>query len=244
MRMREGDSLMNGNGKHLLAQLEAARGLLRELRQRCQLPDWARSQIDKLTATPAPEVRQADQRWSSFDEWLAWELDQGDGTMAAASDAETRLARRLWFCLERAALAEQGERQEAFGYVLFGPGNVVDWTDDEEVAKGWADAEGYSYKACYATPQPGQDVRGLVSFALELIDGAGEGGSFDGGDIQDAGVRHGLLVVEQRDESCGEHCDCAEYGFPAECYRLTPALATHRQACPTPPHPLFYLPTT
>lgn len=60
-----------------------------------------------LTATPAPEVRQAEQRWSSFDEWLAWELDQGDGTMAAASDAETRLARRLWFCVQRAALAEQ-----------------------------------------------------------------------------------------------------------------------------------------
>lgn len=58
--------------------------------------------------------------------------------------------------------AEQGERQEAFGYVLFGPGHVVDWTDDEEVARGWADAEGYSYKACYTTPQAGPDVRGLV----------------------------------------------------------------------------------
>lgn len=39
----------------LQQELEAARGLLREVRQRCQLPDWARSQIDKLTATPATE---------------------------------------------------------------------------------------------------------------------------------------------------------------------------------------------
>lgn len=40
----------------LSTDLEAARGLLREVRQRCQLPDWARSQVDKLTATPAPEA--------------------------------------------------------------------------------------------------------------------------------------------------------------------------------------------
>lgn len=80
------------------------------------------------------------------------------------------------------------------------------------------------------TPQPGQDVRGLAAFALELINGAWEGASFDGGDIQKAGVCHGLLAVEQRDESCGEHCACAEYEFPAECYRLTPGLAAHRQA--------------
>lgn len=85
-------------------------------------------------------------------------------------------------------------------------------------------------KACSDTPQQGPDVRGLAAFALELIDGAWKGGSFDGGDIQEAGVRHGLLAVEQREESCGEHCDCAEYGFPSECYRLTPSLAAHRQA--------------
>ena len=74
------------------------------------------------------------------------------------------------------------------------------------------------------------EVRALAAFALDLIDGAWSGGSFDGGDIQDAGVRHGLLVVEQREESCGEHCACVEYGFPAECYRLTPNLANHRKA--------------
>lgn len=41
---------------HYRTELEVARGLLREVRQRCQLPDWARSQVDKLTAAPAPEA--------------------------------------------------------------------------------------------------------------------------------------------------------------------------------------------
>jgi len=82
----------------------------------------------------------------------------------------------------------------------------------------------------YTTPQPGPDVRALAAFFIEIFDGALDGGSFDGGDIQDAGVRHGLLIVEQREESCGEHCACAEYGFPVDCYRLAPALSAHRQA--------------
>lgn len=73
-------------------------------------------------------------------------------------------------------------------------------------------------------------LRALAAFALELIDGAWEGASFDGGDVQEAGVRHGLLAVERREESCGEHCSCAEHGFPIECYRLTPAIAANRQA--------------
>lgn len=54
----------------------------------------------KEPATPAPEVRHAEQSWESFDDWLAWELDQGDRTTAATTDAEMRLARRLWFCLK------------------------------------------------------------------------------------------------------------------------------------------------
>ena len=43
----------------LTAELEAARGLLREVRHRCQLPDWARSQIDNLTAAHRQAQRQA-----------------------------------------------------------------------------------------------------------------------------------------------------------------------------------------
>lgn len=123
-------------------------------------------------------------------------------------------------------LAEQGERQEAVAHVGMVPGTdfkSLDFfkTDLQELPVG---------TMFYTNPQPGPDVRGLAAFALEFIDGAWKGGSFDGADVQEAGVRHGLLLVEQREESCGEHCDCAEYGFPAECYRLTPALAAHRHA--------------
>jgi hypothetical protein len=61
----------------------------------------------------------------------------------------------------------------------------------------------------------------LKAFAAELISASFEGGSFDGGDIQDIGVKHGLLRIERRTEECGEVCACREYGFPAECYRKT-----------------------
>lgn len=64
----------------------------------------------------------------------------------------------------------------------------------------------------------------LKAFANEMIGAAFEGGSFDGGDIQDIAVKHGLLRIEQRAEECGEVCACREYGFPAECYRKTDLL--------------------
>jgi hypothetical protein len=64
----------------------------------------------------------------------------------------------------------------------------------------------------------------LQAFANEIVSGAFEGGSFDGGDIQDMGVKHGLLRIEQRDDECGEACACREYGFPSECYRKTELL--------------------
>ena len=61
----------------------------------------------------------------------------------------------------------------------------------------------------------------MKAFASEMIGAAFEGGSFDGGDIQDIAVKHGLLQIEQRTEECGEVCACREYGFPASCYRKT-----------------------
>jgi len=64
----------------------------------------------------------------------------------------------------------------------------------------------------------------LQAFANEIVSGAFEGGSFDGGDIQDIGVKHGLLRIEQRDDECGDACACREYGFPSECYRKTELL--------------------
>jgi hypothetical protein len=154
--------------QELRAELEAARGLLRDANwsmcssplcqsgviERCCCRKCVHGRIDAyLTANPAPEVRQAEQRWSSFSEWLAWELDQGDGTMAAASDAETRLARRLWFCLERTALAEQGERQEPFVWMR---------PDGDEFFELTSEGDYLSFPL-YTTPQPGPDVRALAA---------------------------------------------------------------------------------
>jgi len=65
----------------------------------------------------------------------------------------------------------------------------------------------------------------LRSFANEIIAAAYEGGSFEGGDIQDMAVKHGLLRIESRVAECGESCACREYGFPAECYRKTALLS-------------------
>ena len=64
----------------------------------------------------------------------------------------------------------------------------------------------------------------LKAFAVEMINAAFEGGSFDGGDIQDIAVKHGLLRIEKREDECGERCACREYGFPAQCYRKTELL--------------------
>ena len=74
----------------------------------------------------------------------------------------------------------------------------------------------------------------LKAFAIEMINASFEGGSFDGGDIQDIAVKHGLLRIEQREDECGEACACRDYGFPAECYRKTPILGgTDEVATPT-----------
>lgn len=70
-----------------------------------------------------------------------------------------------------------------------------------------------------ATKLAEQDA--LRRFANEIISASYEGGSFEGGDIQDMAVKHGLLRIESRAEECGEVCACREYGFPAECYRKT-----------------------
>ena len=44
----------------------------------------------------------------------------------------------------------------------------------------------------------------------------------DGGDIQDKAVELGLLEGVKVTESCGENCNCAEYGdFPLTCFRLS-----------------------
>lgn len=64
----------------------------------------------------------------------------------------------------------------------------------------------------------------LRAFANAMVEAAFEGGSLDGGDIQDIAVNHGVLRIEVRAESCGEACNCHDFGFPVECYRKTELL--------------------
>ncbi len=67
------------------------------------------------------------------------------------------------------------------------------------------------------------------SFANEILEH--QDGSLDGCDIQDFGVKHGLLVKFTATEPCGEDCACAEVGLPTECYRRR-ALAASEPSTP------------
>ncbi|MGF6695018.1 hypothetical protein M2318_005113 [Metapseudomonas resinovorans] len=65
----------------------------------------------------------------------------------------------------------------------------------------------------------------LLAFALEVMRNGIEAGALDGCDIQDMAVKHGLMTIEDREDRCSdETCACAEYGFPAQCYRIKPEL--------------------
>ena len=98
-----------------------------------------------------------------------------------------------------------------------------------QYCNGWNDCGGYWSAHAKDLQQrltiAEQRNVGLRAFACEMVDATFEGGSFDGGDIQDIAVKHGLLRIEPRNEECGEVCPCHEYGFPAECYRKTDLIA-------------------
>lgn len=49
----------------------------------------------------------------------------------------------------------------------------------------------------------------------------GDCGDIDGMGIQDLLAQEGILEMVEAAESCGDGCQCAEFGFPAQCYRLT-----------------------
>ena len=64
-----------------------------------------------------------------------------------------------------------------------------------------------------------EDFERLRAFACDILDNLPDGG-IEGDDLQDLGVKHGLLVPTEVKEPCGENCYCAEYGdFPMTCYR-------------------------
>lgn len=80
-------------------------------------------------------------------------------------------------------------------------------------------AGSYGDREQFDTPPDAQDVAGLVAFANAMIDIAFEGGDADGGQIQEAAEKHGLLVKHERQSRCREEfCNCAIYGFPIDCY--------------------------
>ncbi len=64
----------------------------------------------------------------------------------------------------------------------------------------------------------------LRAFADDILEH--QGGSLDGCDIQEYGVKHGLLVKFTATEPCGEDCACAEVGLPTECYRRAAVAAS------------------
>lgn len=72
-------------------------------------------------------------------------------------------------------------------------------------------------------------ISALRAFAQEVME-CWPMGDLDGGTLQDAAVKHGLLKPETRHEPCGEGCSCAEYADAQEweggvvCYRKTPLL--------------------
>ena len=85
---------------------------------------------------------------------------------------------------------------------------------------------GYAYGSSWRSAAPRETGPDLAAFARAIFEA--ERGGWDGGDLQDLGVKTGVLVPEQRTESCGEQCACADFCGPDEapwtCYRLHPSL--------------------
>lgn len=146
--------------------------------------------------------------------------------------------------MEKAAAQAQGEpvAHLILGETFYGTNGPevgdFDIQYDHEACERLAKAFPGQQVALYAE-QPAPD-NALKDFANDMITAAFEGGSFDGGDIQDIAVKHGLLRIEQREEECGEVCACRSEGdgFPAECYRKT-ALLRGEQPAPVAVAPDF-----
>ena len=67
--------------------------------------------------------------------------------------------------------------------------------------------------------EPPQDTFGFLdavfNYAFEAVD-------LNGADIQEMGVKYGLLKEVQATEPCRDDCDCASVtDFPTQCYRTT-----------------------
>lgn len=71
------------------------------------------------------------------------------------------------------------------------------------------------------------DLTNLRAFAQAVFGAWPDGGMcLDGGDLQELGLRYGLLTERTATEPCGEHCVCRDYGeFPQQCLSKTSLLA-------------------
>jgi len=68
------------------------------------------------------------------------------------------------------------------------------------------------------------DLEKLRAFAQAVMQ-SWPTGDVDGGEVQDLAVKHGLLEsFEATGPCCEDGCTCAEFDFPATCYRKTPLL--------------------
>lgn len=126
----------------------------------------------------------------------------------------------------KAASVDSPEFRELIRIIF---GDVVEEGHQALIAhiNAWAD-ERCNQLAASCAMLPVTDSR-LLAFVDRLIDGAFDGASFDGGDIQELATEHGLLQVQDMPEPCGEGCRCAQDVpfFPAQCFRKTYlALAT------------------
>jgi hypothetical protein len=88
---------------------------------------------------------------------------------------------------------------------------------------------GRAADALRASPPEAEGPSPLELFAMEVIDNSREYmGDVDGGWIQDRAAALGILVETPVTEACGEECQCAEFGFPSECYRYSAAVQAKR----------------
>lgn len=65
----------------------------------------------------------------------------------------------------------------------------------------------------------------LIAFAKDMLQPALHGVDLNGGDVQEAGLKHGLLRDVTAYWPCGDACQCADVAeFPTTCYRFTEVL--------------------
>ena len=102
-------------------------------------------------------------------------------------------------------------------------------TDDE--LREWRDGRFYLFNdaQCSVTAMELLALRARVAtleaLHRELAQICWEGGSLDGGELQDMLIKHDILVEVMVEKPCSERCNCEDNDavFPTTCYRLKDA---------------------